>query len=114
MNNLEYAKQQIDRFYLDIKEYGRQNPSYHFIQSYSQTLFKVISDLEKENVVLDIKLSSLRMEADILNEDIPGELYDDYKKGNKRYRENWQTQKRKIDNVTSELYDHLSQLLDLS
>jgi len=114
MNNLEYAKQQLDRFYLDIKEYGKQNPSYPFIQSYSENLLNLISYIRENDKIMDTTLLSLWVEADILKADIPGELYDDYKKGNKRYRENWQTQKRKIDNVTSELYDHLSKLSDFS
>lgn len=59
MNNLEYAKQQLGRFYFDITESQRQNPSYPFI-------------------------------------------------------EKWLTQKRKTDNVTSKLYDHLSKLSDLT
>jgi len=114
MNNLEYAKQKLGRFYLDITESQRQNPSYPFIQSYSETLLNLISYLRENDKIMDSALLSLRMEADILNADIPGELQDDYKKRNKRYREKWLTQKRKIDNVTSELYDHLSKLSDFS
>lgn len=112
MNKTEYAQNQLNRFYIET-EYLKETPSYNFIESYSETLLKVITDLKKENVIMDNKLLSLRMDADILNADIPGELYDDYRKGNKRYRENWLIQKKKIDDVTSELYEHLNQLSDL-
>lgn len=109
MNNIEYVQNQLNSFYIET-EYLKKTPSYNFIESYSETLLKVISNLKKKNVIMDNKLLSLKMQADILNEDIPGELYDDYKKGNKRYRENWLSQKKKIDNVTSELYEYLNQL----
>lgn len=114
MNNLEYAKQQLDCFYRDIKESQKQNPSYPFIKNYSEKLLNLISYIRENDKIMNNTLLSLWMEADILKADIPGELYDDHKKGNKRYREKWLTQKRKIDNVTSELYDHLSKLSDLS
>lgn len=112
MNSLEYAKQQLDRFYLDKNEFIKKNPSYPFIQSYSEILLQLISDLEEKDKILDTKLISLRMEADIFKEDLPGELYDDYRKGNARYRENWLSQKRKIDDITSELYQYLNKISD--
>ncbi|WP_027379849.1 hypothetical protein [Chryseobacterium daeguense] len=113
MNNLEYAKQQLNRFYLDIIESQRLNPSYPFIQSYSETLLNLISYLRENDKVMSNKLLSLWMDADIFKADIPGELHDDYKKRNKRYRENWLKQKKKIDTITSELFDYLNEIPDL-
>lgn len=112
MNSLEYAKQQLDRFYLDKNEFIKKNPSYPFIQSYSEILLQLISELEQKDKIMDTKLISLRMESDIFKEDLPGELYDDYKKENVRYRENWLNQKKKIDNITSEFYQYLSKISD--
>ncbi|SDH67127.1 hypothetical protein SAMN05421846_101500 [Chryseobacterium taeanense] len=112
MNSLEYAEQQLNRFYLDRNEFIKKNPSYPFIQSYSEVLLQLIIELEQKDKIVDTKLISLRMEANIFKEDLPGELYDDYKKGNLRYRENWFNQKKKIDNITTELYQYLSEISD--
>ena len=112
MERIEYAKNQLNRFYLDIIESRRTNPSYPFIESYSEVLLDVIVELRKNNTVMDITLHSIWRNADIFNADLIGELHHDYKKQNKRYRDKWLVQKRKIDGITGELFEYLNKIND--
>ncbi|MGZ5265066.1 MAG: hypothetical protein ACXWBY_06955 [Kaistella sp.] len=114
MNKLESAKHHLDRYYLDETEYLKLNPSYHLIESYSTALLEVINDLRNnpENELADLKFYEFWREADIFNADFSGELFDDYKKQNKRYRQNWLEQKKVIDGITSELYTYLNSVLN--
>ncbi len=114
MKAIEFAKKQLDRFYLDNIELRKIHPSYHFIENYSEVLLDVIAEVKKENNVMDTTLHYLWKDADIFQADLVGELLHDYEKRNKRYRDKWLTEKKKIDDITLELFEHLSEKNDTS
>ena len=109
MTNEEFEKKAraIRKKLLD--ESIRNKPSIYSLENAGAELFGIVTNLNTENDELVPSLLSLKSDLDIYLVDLGGELKHDYDKNNKRYKDKWIIESRKISEFIYRLKKYLSE-----
>lgn len=78
-----------------------KTPSIYVLEKSAKKLLDLLEPIRDINETSDTEFLSLKMDLDIFITDLPGELNHDYKNQNKRYREKWSKEKRKLNEFIS-------------
>ena len=76
-------------------------PNINVLERTADKLLNLIENIKKEDRTYNTDFLSLKMDLDIFITGLPGELNNNYRNQNKRYKEKWSKQKGKLDQLIS-------------
>ncbi|MFC7357080.1 hypothetical protein ACFQO1_05235 [Jejudonia soesokkakensis] len=79
-------------------------PSHHTLKQSADKIIDLLKNTKIEDEEFSIWSSWRRRYLDIFKADLVGELYHDYDKRNKRYRNKWLREKEKMTSLFSDFY----------